>query len=136
VNQEWVIDVLLDDCRAVSLPIAGCSSQSFDLVKLRGHIDATPSIGIFTWLDDPCITWHLIFLPNGFDLLIIFILRIRFVTIFILDPLSFWLGFSFCCPFLVVVLKLQFKLSLDFYYPIPGGIVVLLELFEFCVIGI
>ena len=51
--KEWFLDVLLHDVRPLVAVHVRVLDEALDVVQFLAHLDATPSVRVFSWLDDP-----------------------------------------------------------------------------------
>jgi len=51
------VDVLLDDAGAAASR-CGVVDYAPDFVKLSCNLNSMPSVGIFSWFDDPNVLWR------------------------------------------------------------------------------
>jgi hypothetical protein len=51
--QQWLLHVLMNDVRSLPPIYVRLVYQALDMVKVSAHLDATSSVGVLAWLDNP-----------------------------------------------------------------------------------
>jgi hypothetical protein len=128
MDEQGVVDVLLNDVRAVNLSGA-LGNELANLAHVGGDRDALPPVGILSRFDDPGVAGHAMLPPDAPDL---FVVHLGVVVRILL----------LCCRMPTLALRrllLRLQISLDFCvlsllsfaYSFSDALVILLEFQKF-----